>query len=86
MSEWIDVNVRLPDERETMFAKFKGTDKWRPAMFARMSEDVRVVLRYEDGTRRVYHAHTIDGKWDVEKRPIKSVVTHWMPNPDLPPE
>ena len=86
MSEWVSVTNRLPDERETIFAKLKGTDKWRPAMFERMSEDVRVIQRFEDGTRRVYHAHTIDGKWDIEKLPIKSVVTHWMPNPDLPPE
>ena len=50
---WIPVSERLPEEQETIFAKFKGTDKWSPAMFAQSSEDVRVVIVFADGTRRV---------------------------------
>ena len=86
MNEWISVKDRMPDERESIFAKFKGTDRWRPAMFERSSEDVRIVEVFEDGTRHVYHSHTIDGKWEVEKHPPKRTVTHWMPNPELPKE
>ena len=77
---------RMPEEQETIFAKFKGTDKWSPAMFSQSSEDVRVVIVFADGTRRVSHSHTIDGKWECEKSPLKRTVTHWMPNPKLPKE
>ena len=83
---WIKCSDKMPEEQETMFAKFKGTDKWSPAMFAQSSEDVRVVIVFADGTRRVSHSHTIDGKWECEKSPVKRIVTHWMPNPELPKE
>lgn len=83
---WIPVSERLPEEKETIFAKLKGTDKWRSAMFEKMSDDVRVVVVFADGTRRVSHSHTIDGKWECEKHPLKRTVTHWMPNPKLPKE
>lgn len=85
-SEWIKCSDEMPEEQETIFAKFKGTDKWSPAMFAQSSEDVRVVIVFADGTRRVSHSHTIDGKWECEKSPVKRTVTHWMPNPGLPEE
>ena len=81
---WIKVSNEMPEERDTIFAKLKGTDKWKSAMFEKMSEDVRVVVVFEDGTRRVHHSYTVDGKWDVEKKPPKRTVTHWMPNPELP--
>ena len=85
-NEWIKCSDEMPEEQETIFAKFKGTDKWSPAMFAQSSEDVRVVIVFADGTRRVSHSHTIDGKWECEKSPLKRTVTHWMPNPKLPKE
>lgn len=84
---WISVKESLPPERETIFAKFKGTDQWNPAMFATGSEDVRVIVQFEDGTRKVWHDHTMDGKWKCEREKCaypKCTVTHWMPNPDLP--
>lgn len=89
VSGWISVQDRLPPEKETIFAKFKGTDKWGPAMFATSSEDVRVVVRFEDGSRRVWHDNTMDGKWQCEREKCaypKCTVTHWMPNPELPKE
>ena len=85
-NEWIKCSDEMPEEQETIFAKFKGTDKWSPAMFSQSSEDVRVVIVFADGTRRVSHSHTIDGKWECEKHPLKRTVTHWMPNPKLPKE
>ena len=81
---WIKCEYKMPEERESIFAKLKGTDKWTKAMFEKSSEDVRIVEEFEDGTRRVYHSNTIDGKWAIEKSPIKRKVTHWMPNPELP--
>lgn len=85
-NKWIKCSDEMPEERDSIFSKLKGTDKWKPAMFEKKSEDVRVVVVFEDGTRMVDHAHTIDGKWDVEKHPPKRTVTHWMPNPGLPEE
>ena len=82
--EWVKCEDGMPEERETMFAKLKGTNKWASAMFERMSDDVFVVAVYEDGTRKVRHSFTVDGKLKIEKGPIKVVVTHWMPNPELP--
>lgn len=85
---WIPVSDRLPPEHDTIFAKLKGTAQWKPGMFATQSEDVRVVFRFEDGTRKVGHNHTIDGVWDCEKpnRYPKRTVTHWCENPPLPEE
>ena len=86
--KWISVNDAMPPERETIFAKFKGTDKWNPAMFATSSEDVRVVVKFEDGTRKVWHDSTIDGKWKCERENVypKRTVIYWMPNPELSPK
>ena len=85
-NEWIKCSDKMPEEHDSIFAKLKGTDKWRSAMFEKSSDDVRIVEVFEDGTRRVYHSHTIDGKWECEKSPVKRTVTHWMPNPKLPKE
>lgn len=82
--KWIPVSEGLPEEHDTIFAKLKGTDKWRSAMFEKMSDDVRIVVVFSDGTRRVSHSHTVDGKWECEKSPVKRTVTHWMPNPAMP--
>lgn len=84
---WLSVKDRLPPERDTIFAKLKGTDKWNPNMFAKASDDVRVVVRFEDGTRMVSHDHTFDGKWRCESEKAaypKRTVTHWCENPPLP--
>lgn len=85
---WISVKDRLPPERDTIFAKLKGTKQWNPNMFAKASDDVRVVVRFDDGTRMVSHDHTFDGKWRCEAEKTaypKRTVTHWMKNPE-PPE
>lgn len=87
MFEWIKVEDEMPKEHDTIFAKWKGTDKWKPGLFEKMSEDVRVVVRFPDGTRRVHHSYTVDGKWACETTPPEGrKVTHWMENPDLPKE
>lgn len=84
---WIPVEERMPEERDTMFAKLKGTDKWRPGMFEKMSDDVRVVVLWPDGTRRVHHSYTVNGEWACEALPpYGRKVTHWCENPELPEE
>lgn len=88
MNEWISVEDSLPQERDTIFAKLYGTDKWKPTMFRRMSDDVRVVKVFPDGTRKVHHDHTVDGIWESERKGahVYGHVSHWMPNPELPKE
>lgn len=83
---WISVEDSLPLEHDTIFTKLYGTDKWRNAMFRKMSDDVRVVKVFRDGTRRVHHDHTVDGVWDSERKGSDTYghVTHWMANPELP--
>lgn len=84
--QWISVEEKLPPEHDTIFAKLYGTDKWRNAMFRKMSDDVRVVKIFNDGTKRVHHDYTVDGVWDSERKGtnVYGFVTHWMPNPELP--
>ncbi len=83
---WISVEDGLPQEHDTIFAKFYGTDKWRNDMFVKVSDDVRVVKVFRDGTKRVHHDHTVDGRWESERKglDVYGHVTHWMPNPELP--
>lgn len=71
----------LPEEHDSMFAKFKGTDKWNGAMFEKTSDDVNVTVEFEDGKRKVKTLHTIDGKWNGGNRGVKFQVIAWKPLP-----
>ncbi len=64
---WIPVEDRLPEEHNSMFAKFKGTDMWDNAMFEKKSDEVNVAIEFEDGKRKTTTSYTLDGKWKVEK-------------------
>lgn len=67
--EWISVKTAMPEEHDSMFAKFYNTPNWSPAMFKTTSHNVEVTVLYEDGCRMVTESYTIDGKWDIDKRP-----------------
>ena len=84
VQEWIPVTKRLPDERESFFARYKGTDKWRNAMFTMISDRVIVCVEYENGKRMVKTANTVDGVWKVKDILCPCKVTHWMPLPQPP--
>lgn len=84
MPEWVSVEDSLPPEWDTMFAKWKGTDKWKDGLFEKMSDDVRIVVELKDGTRKVHHSYTVDGKWNCETTNPDRKVLYWMPNPPLP--
>lgn len=83
VGEWIPVSERLPKERDSIFKKVKGTDKWSNAMFEGISDDVNVTVEYEDGTRKTMTSHTLDGIWKCEKdMGIKRKVIAWQPLPE----
>lgn len=80
-NEWIPVGTAMPREYDSIFRKFKGTDKWLPAMFERTSGDVLVTITFEDGTHKVVEGHTLDGKWKTKLSSIGGTVTAWKPFP-----
>lgn len=79
---WIPVEDQLPKERDSMFARWKGTDKWSKSMFEKISDDVNVTVEYEDGTRKTITAHTLDGTWSLPNRVIQQKVIAWRPLPE----
>lgn len=75
---WIPVSERLPEEHDSIFAKYKGTDKWQIGMFEKCSDDVNVTVEYEDGTKKTKTLHTVDGCWKVDFA-VKFKVIAWQP-------
>ena len=80
-SKWIPCSERMPEEHDSIFAKFKGTDRWMSEMYEKESDLVNVTIRYEDGTKQVKTIKTIDGKWRKGTF-SKSEVLAWMPLPE----
>lgn len=62
---WIPVSERLLEERESMFAKFKGTDRWINGMFEKVSENVLVTVEFDNGLRETNISFTKDGEWKI---------------------
>lgn len=79
--KWIPVSEGMPEEHDTMFAKFKGTDKWNDFMFEKRSNDVNVTIEFDDGSRITQTLYTIDGEWKRETN-IKYKVIAWRPLPE----
>lgn len=82
VGEWIPCSERLPEEHDTMFAKFKGTDKWSDYMFAKKSDKVNVTVEFDDGSRMTQTLYTVDGKWKRETN-IECKVIAWQPLPPV---
>jgi hypothetical protein len=80
--KWIPCEVEMPKEHESMFAKFKGTNKWSGGMFEKTSDEVNVTIELDDGSIITRTTHTIDGKWSVEINSwVKQKVIAWQPLP-----
>lgn len=81
---WIPVEDGLPEEHDSIFAKFKGTGMWSNAMFEKSSDKVNATFEFEDGTRKSGTSYTIDGKWECEKGncAVKRKVVAWRPLPE----
>lgn len=81
INTWIPVEVAMPPEHDSIFVKFKGTDKWKDGMFENISDNVQVTVEFENGKRLVDMAHTQDGKWKLSTFKVmkpKKVVA-WKP-------
>ena len=78
---WIPVSERLPEEHDSIFAKFKGTDNWKRRMFEKTSKYVIATVVFDDGTVLVEQAHTTDGIWRTDKKVLGGTVVAWMDYP-----
>lgn len=81
---WIlvgDKEEKMPEERNSMFAKFKGTNKWKEAMFEKISNDVLVTILYRNSLF-VQQAHTVDGKWKNDLLALGGTTIAWKPLPE----
>ena len=78
---WILCSKRMPEERESIFAKLKGTNKWNSAMFEGISDEVNATVEFKDGTRKTKTLYTVDGKW-TGGRGVKFRVIAWQPLPE----
>lgn len=82
---WINPDEQMPEEHESMFAKFYDTDMRHGAMFHMTSKTVLATIEYDEGTRIVIPLSTKDGNWNSTQIPIygKFVkVVAWMPMPE----
>lgn len=80
-TDWIPVTEKMPEEEDTWFAKFWGTNKWNEFMFRGRSDLVEVTVELEDGTLYTDASRTRDGKWDIEMNhgAVKKKVVAWKP-------
>lgn len=79
--KWIPCSERLPEEHDSIFSKFYGTEKWRDAMFRKTSKTVIITVEHRDGTRQTAPCHTIDGEWNQSMKGMGKVIA-WMPLPE----
>lgn len=81
-SKWISVKKEMPKEHDSIFAKWKNTNKWLNGMYEKISDYVNVTVKFSDGTKKTYTAFTRDGKWANLSTVGNPIVTHWMPLPE----
>lgn len=79
--EWIPVSERLPEEHDSIFAHWHGTDKWEREYWRTTSNIVIVTVEFKNGNRVVKTSYTHDGEWYDEKRNNNLKVIAWMPLP-----
>ena len=79
---WIPVSERLPEEHDSIFVKFKGTDNWKRGMFEKTSKYVIATVVFDDGTVLVEQAYTTDGIWRTDKKVLGGTVVAWMDYPE----
>lgn len=81
--KWVPCSESLPEEHDSIFAKFKNTSDWKNGMFEKTSNHVIATIKYEDGSTIVEEAHTSDGVWKYNNKAIlNGNVIAWMPLPE----
>lgn len=87
---WISTEEAMPEEHDSIFAKFKGTDKWCNSFWEKNSNTVLVVLASNrDGNDFVVGTgKTINGMWTTIPMLFKDRmhVAYWMPFPKFEPK
>lgn len=81
---WIPVDERMPEEKDSMFAKWYGTDKWNAkTMWRKQSDGVLVTIEFENGVRVTEKMKTHDGEWywHINVIPFKVLAWTSMPEP-----
>lgn len=79
---WIPCDERLPEEKDSIFAKYYGTDRWENSMMRKRSDRVIVTVEYPDGKRATDVASTSDGRWVNSISVVKRKVIAWMSLPE----
>jgi hypothetical protein len=81
--DWIPVSERLPEEHESIFAKFKGITKWDKSMFEKTTDTVLCTVKFNN-TVKVTTGRLNDGKWKLDNFDLVKnfEVIAWMPFPD----
>lgn len=81
---WIPCETEMPKEHDSIFARFKGTDRWNNAMFEKTSDVVNVTVSDGKGNSVSTHAHTTDGKWSCDLLGANKSyrIVAWQPLPE----
>ena len=78
---WILVEEKMPPEHDSIFAKLKGTDRWRKPMFEKTSDRVQVTVEDKNGKCTTTTATTVDGQWHCDLLGMCKdyKITAWQP-------
>lgn len=80
---WIPCSEQMPEEKNSIFAKWKGTNKWTSLMFEKTSDTVVATIKYNNGEKRVAPAHTVDGIWKCDSLLCNDgKIIAWTPLPE----
>ena len=79
--QWIPVSERMPEEHESMFAKYYNTPKWNNSMWLKESDKMLVSIEVPGNEIIVDTAKMLDGKWFFGLSFVDKKVIAWMPLP-----
>lgn len=82
---WIRCSERMPEEHDSIFAKWNGTSKWDEYMWLKYSDDVLVTVEYDNKVRMVDKMKTHDGKWYNGNlvQLVHFKIIAWKPMPEV---
>ena len=81
--QWIPVSERMPEEHESMFAKYYNTPKWNNSMWLKESDKMLVSVEVPGNEIIVDTAKMLDGKWFFGLSFVDKKVIAWMPLPEV---